>query len=114
MNEITDDEFSRLYDMAEEAERQGCFGASMKLETFKKIRNLYNYQLAYIFGLRLRQLEVENRTIFLSYRKLGVGGAVITWSLVPYGFVAKIGRSGWRNKEWLEFDELGASKKIIY
>jgi hypothetical protein len=113
MAAVSDEEFLKLYEMAEKAEQENCFAASMLLENFKKIRNIYNYQLAYLFGLRLRQMDIDGKTVFLTFRKYSPS-PIITWRLVPYGYQAALGRANWRQKEYLEFQHDGTSKKIIY
>lgn len=110
---VSDDEFLKLFEMAEKAEQEGCYGASMKFDLFKMIRNCHSYSLAYFYGLELRQIEIEGKTVYLS-RKAIKDQAIITWRLVPIGYVGTLGASGWRNAKWLEFDAEGNSKITLY
>jgi hypothetical protein len=111
---VSDEEFIKLYDMAERAEKEGCYAASMKLELFKtSIRNLYNYQQGYLYGLDLRQISVDDKTVYLGYKKLRPS-VIITLKLVPFGYVGEFKKTSWRQYTYLEFQADNTCKKVTY
>ncbi len=105
---ITDEEFLKYYDSIEEAEKQGCYGCSMKLEEWRQLHpDKYNYQSVYSYGRELREIAIDEKTVYLAFHKFK-DKVIITWHKVPDGFEAELGRGDWRQKSWLEYDASGA------
>ena len=109
----TEEEFIKLFEMAEKGIAQGCAGATMTLDEFKYTRNLTSYQVAYYYNRELRDMALEDKTVYLGYHKFH-DKVVLTFVLVPDGYEAPLGSTGWRQKKWLEFDQNGNSKITIY
>jgi len=125
MTNITDDDILSLYDKAEEAQREGCEAASMPVQQFYAIYqgNVFTNQMAHNYSMRLRMIEVDGTTIYLTY-KPNRNNPIVIWKIVPWnqelynkkgvGYEGKLGRSGWDFKNYLQFMADGSKKIVNY
>ena len=112
---IEDEEFNKLFDMAEEAANNNCDGASMSVMDYKLMfsRELFNTQSTMFYSKFLREIESDGKTLYISFRQ-NKKNPLLLWRIVDFGYTGVLGRSGWEYKVWMEYDSKGNKKKVNY